>query len=168
VVLFARTSKALSRLNDMLRKGEIKKIYWAVVKNKPFKYNDHLIHYLRRNEEKNKSFAYDLPKPGTQRAELNYELIGTGDRYYFLEVELLTGRHHQIRAQLAAIGCPIKGDIKYGYPRTNDDGSIHLHAREMSFVHPVRKEMIRIVAEPPEDILWKAFRNPSSPSALPS
>jgi len=157
VVLFARTGKALARLNDMLKEGQISKIYWAIVKNKPPKDHDHLVHYLKRNQEKNKSFAYDIPKPGTQRAELIYQLIGTSDRYYFLEVELLTGRHHQIRAQLAAIGCPIRGDIKYGYPRTNEDGSIHLHARAMAFMHPVRKEMIRVVAEPPGDALWKAF-----------
>jgi 23S rRNA pseudouridine1911/1915/1917 synthase len=157
VVIFARTSKALSRMNEMLKKGEIRKIYWAVVRDKPPKENDHLVHYLKRNQEKNKSFAYEAEKPGTQRAELTYRLAGSSDNFYLLEVELLTGRHHQIRAQLSAIGCPIKGDIKYGYPRTNEDGSIHLHAREAAFVHPVQKELMRFVAAPPEDVLWKHF-----------
>lgn len=156
-VIFARTSKALSRMNEMLKKGEIRKTYWAVVKNKPPKDSDHLVHYLKRNQEKNKSFATETEKPGSQRAELKYRLAGKTDNYYLLEVELLTGRHHQIRAQLAAIGCPIKGDIKYGFPRTNKDGSIHLHARQVEFMHPVKQEMMSIVADPPstEDVIWK-------------
>ena len=156
-VLFARTGKALGRLNEMLREGSMKKVYWAIVKNRPPQESGHLIHYLKKNEEKNKAFVYDHEAGGSKRAELEYRLLGSGDQYHLLEILLLTGRHHQIRAQLAAIGCPIKGDVKYGFPRTNQDGSIHLHARSVEFLHPVSKEIIRIEAPPPADKLWEHF-----------
>ena len=154
IVIFARTGKALSRLNAMLQKKEIKKIYWAIVKNRPFKETDHLIHYIYRDQKKNKSFITTNEKKGGKLAELIYRLIKSSDNYYMLEIELLTGRHHQIRAQLAYIGCPVKGDIKYGFPRTNKDASIHLHAKSIEFFHPVSKEKIIIEAEPPDDSLW--------------
>jgi 23S rRNA pseudouridine1911/1915/1917 synthase len=156
-IIFARTSKALSRLNIMLRDGEIRKTYWAIVKNKPPKTEDHLIQYITRNEVKNKSSVYDHPVSGSQKAELIYHVIGKSDAYYLLSVQLLTGRHHQIRAQLAAMGCPIKGDLKYGYPRSNPGGFIHLHARSIAFVHPVKKEPVAVTAEPPADKLWDFF-----------
>lgn len=156
-LIFARTSKALSRLNIMLRDGLIHKTYWAVVKNKPPQTEDHLVQYLTRNPEKNKSFVHDHPVTSSQRAELMYKLIDRSDGYYLLEVNLLTGRHHQIRAQLAAMGCAVKGDLKYGYPRSNPGGFIHLHAREIEFLHPVKKEQLRIVAPPPQDNLWDFF-----------
>lgn len=157
-VVFARTSKALSRLNIMLRDGEIHKTYWAIVKNKPPKAEDHLISYLSRNEEKNKSTVHEKAVTGSQKAELIYKIIGQSDLYFLLSVQLLTGRHHQIRAQLAAIGCPIKGDLKYGYPRSNPGGFIHLHARSIAFIHPVKKEQIKVIADPPKDKLWDFFR----------
>ena len=156
-VVFAKTSKALSRLNEMLKSGEIHKTYWAIVKNQPPKPEDHLTQYLTRNEEKNKSFVHENPVAGSQKAELIYRVIGQSDIYHLLEVNLLTGRHHQIRAQLAALGCPVKGDLKYGYPRSNPGGSIHLHARMIEFTHPVKKELIRVTANPPEDKLWDYF-----------
>lgn len=157
-VVFARTSKALSRLNIMLRDGEMHKTYWAIVKNKPPKAEDHLIGYLTRNEEKNKSSVHEKAVAGSQKAELIYKVIGQSDIYFLLSVQLLTGRHHQIRAQLAALGCPIKGDLKYGYPRSNPGGFIHLHARSIAFIHPVKKEQIRVIADPPKDKLWDFFR----------
>ena len=148
-VIFAKTSKALSRLNEMLKKGEIRKTYWVVVKNRPAEHSGHLIHYLRRDEQKNKTFAYDKPVLNSQKAELTYELKAESDKYCLLEVNLLTGRHHQIRSQLSKIGCPVKGDLKYGSDRSNPDGSIHLHARSIAFIHPVKKESIFIMADPP-------------------
>lgn len=157
VVLFARTGKALARLNQMLHDREIHKIYWAVVKNKPPRDSERLTHYLRKDEAKNKSFALLREEKGYQKAELTYTMIGQSDNYYFLEIELHTGRHHQIRVQLAAIGCPIKGDLKYGFARSNPDASIHLHARSAEFIHPVKKEAIKIIAPPPDEVLWKAF-----------
>jgi len=157
VVIFAKTSKALERLNGMIRDGKISKTYWAVVGKLPPENEDHLIHFLKKNEEKNKSFAYDREVPGSRKAELTYQLIGQSQRYFLLEVKLLTGRHHQIRSQLSKIGCPIKGDLKYGFDRSNPDGSIHLHARQIEFVHPVSKEIIKVVADPPDDPLWSAF-----------
>jgi 23S rRNA pseudouridine1911/1915/1917 synthase len=157
-VVFARTSKALSRLNIMLRDGEMHKTYWAIVKNKPPESENHLTQYLTRNEEKNKSSVHDKPVTGSQKAELTYKVIGKSDVYYLLSVQLLTGRHHQIRAQLAALGCPIKGDLKYGYPRSNPGGFIHLHARSIEFIHPVKKELLEVIAEPPADKLWDFFR----------
>jgi 23S rRNA pseudouridine1911/1915/1917 synthase len=167
-VIFARTSKALTRLNIMLRDGEMNKTYWAIVKNKPPKTDDHLIQYLTRNEDKNKSFVYNKPAPDSQKAELTYTVIAKSDLYYLLSVRLLTGRHHQIRAQLSAMGCPIKGDLKYGYPRSNPGGFIHLHARSVSFIHPVKKELLEVIAEPPSDKLWDFFslQAPSEPRSL--
>lgn len=156
-VIFAKTSKALSRLNEMLKKGEIHKTYWAVVKNRPPEISGHLVHYLKRNEEKNKSFAYDKEIPASKKAELKYTLLCESDRYFLLEVNLLTGRHHQIRAQLSKIGCPIKGDLKYGSDRSNSDGSIHLHSRKIELMHPVKKEPLIVIASPPDERLWNCF-----------
>lgn len=158
IVLFARTSKALARINELFREKEIKKTYWAVVKNKPAKNSDTLIHYLLKNEAQNKSKAYSEEKPHTLKAILEYKIIASSDNYHLLEIDLQTGRHHQIRAQLSAIGCPIKGDLKYGFDRSNKDGSIHLHARKVTFVHPVKDEPVTIVAAPPtQDNLWNSF-----------
>jgi 23S rRNA pseudouridine1911/1915/1917 synthase len=163
IVLFAKTGKALARLNEMLREGTIHKTYWAVVKDKPSEDSGHLIHYLKRNEEKNKTYVYRDEKKGRLQAELIYRIIGSSDKYHLLEVNLLTGRHHQIRAQLAYIGCPVKGDLKYGYPRSNDDGSIHLHSYKVEFVHPIRKESVTISADPPSsDALWDFFSRQSA------
>lgn len=177
-VLFTKTSKALGRINRMLHDGDVRKIYWAVVKEKPPKKEDHLVHWLVRDKKKNKSFvaagntdnmASQILQPGdkptkkqhsdsnSKKAELQYKIIDTSDQYYMLQIELLTGRHHQIRAQLSAIGCPIKGDLKYGYPRSNKDASIHLHARSIEFTHPVEKVKITIKAPPPDDVLWMYF-----------
>jgi 23S rRNA pseudouridine1911/1915/1917 synthase len=209
-VIFAKTGKALSRMNELLKSRDIRKIYWVVVgkrssvvsrqssvgsqqsaveryaeggERNPDERSDigigslqsvkesqrlavsgqqsaegiHLVHYLRRNEQKNVSYAYPDERRGTQKAELIYRIIADSERYHLLEVELLTGRHHQIRAQLAAIGFPVKGDLKYGYPRSNPDGSIHLHSRRVEFIHPVRKEMINIIADPPKERLWDYF-----------
>ena len=159
VVVFAKTSKALSRLNEMFRNGEVDKTYWAVVKNRPPKDEDTLIHYLIKNEKTNKSTAYDSEKPNTKKAILHYKLRAASQKYFLLEVDLETGRHHQIRCQLAKIGCPIKGDLKYGAERSNPDGSISLHARTISFVHPVSKQQIHVVAPVPNDTLWKALES---------
>ena len=141
----------------MLQEGKISKTYWAVIQNQPESLKGHLIHFLRRNEQKNKSFAYDKPVENSKKAELIYEVKCKSDNYYLLEVRLLTGRHHQIRAQLAKIGCPIKGDLKYGFDRPNPDRSIHLHARKVDLVHPVKKEKLSVLATPPDDILWNYF-----------
>lgn len=157
VVVFARTSKALSRLNDMFREGKVDKTYWAVVKNRPPREEDTLIHYLIKNEQNNKSTAYDSEKPHTKKAVLHYRLVGASENYFLLEIALETGRHHQIRCQLAKIGCPIKGDLKYGAERSNPDGSISLHARTIAFIHPVSKEQIRVTAPVPDEKLWAAF-----------
>ena len=157
LVIFARTSKALTRLNEMFRSGEVKKTYWAVVKNAPKEPENELVYYLVRNEKQNKSFAYDKEVPNSKKAILDYRLIGHSENYYLLEVDLKTGRHHQIRCQLAKMGCPIKGDLKYGAPRSNPDGSICLHARKVRFIHPVSKELIELVAPLPEGNLWKGF-----------
>lgn len=158
LVVFAKTGKALSRLNEMFRLSQVKKTYWAVVKNRPPQEEGVLIHYLVRNEKQNKSYAYDQEKPGSKKAELHYRLIAHSDNYYLLEVDLKTGRHHQIRCQLAKMGCPIKGDLKYGSPRSNPDGSICLHARRVRFIHPVSKEEIDITAPLPAGNLWDAFK----------
>jgi len=157
LVIFAKTSKALTRLNEMFRAGEVKKTYWAVVKNAPKESEGELGHFLVRNEKQNKSYAYDKEVPNSKKAVLDYRLIGRSDNYYLLEVDLKTGRHHQIRCQLAKMGCPIKGDLKYGSPRSNPDGSICLHARRVRFVHPVSKELIELKAPLPEGNLWKGF-----------
>lgn len=158
LVIFARTSKGLVRINEMLKQHQLKKKYWAVVQEKPPEPEGRLEHFLRKNEKQNKSYAVSDETGGAKKAVMNYRLIGSGERYWLLEVDLLTGRHHQIRAQLAAIGCPIKGDLKYGFPRSNENGSIHLHARSLEFVHPVSKQEIRVVAPLPEgDKLWEHF-----------
>lgn len=157
LVVFAKTSKALSRLNVMFRDGEVEKTYWAVVKDVPPKEEDELVHYLVRNEKQNKSYAYTREKPGSKRAVLHYRLIARSQRYSLLEVNLKTGRHHQIRCQLAKIGCPVRGDLKYGFPRSNPDGSITLIARRIRFVHPVSKEVVEVEAPLPADNLWQAF-----------
>jgi 23S rRNA pseudouridine1911/1915/1917 synthase len=158
VVLFAKTDKALTRLNDLFRTGEIKKTYWAIVKNLPPKDEDELVHWLKRNEKQNKTYAYVKEKANAQQAILHYKLIARAERYALLEIDLKTGRHHQIRAQLSQIGCPIKGDLKYGFDRSNPDGGISLHARSLSLIHPVSKEPVTIVAHPPkEDNLWTSL-----------
>lgn len=157
VVIFAKTSKALERINNMLQKHEIKKTYWAIVKNTPKQAEGTLVNYLVRNEKQNKSYAYTTEKPNSKRAELNYKVIGKSDNYTLLEVNLITGRHHQIRCQLAAMGCPIKGDLKYSFARSNPDGSISLHARSVEFTHPVSKERVYVEAPTPNDTLWKAL-----------
>lgn len=157
LVIFAKTSKALTRLNEMFRTGGVKKTYWAIVKNPPKEPEGELTHFLVRNEKQNKSYAYDKEVPNSKKAVLDYRLIGRSENYYLLEVDLKTGRHHQIRCQLAKMGCPIKGDLKYGSPRSNPDGSICLHARRVRFVHPVSKEQIVLEAPLPEGNLWKGF-----------
>ncbi len=157
IVLFAKTSKALPRLNEMFRNSEVKKTYWAIVKNCPKEPEGELVHYLVRNEKQNKSYAYDKEVKDSKKAILDYKLIGHSQNYYLLEVNLKTGRHHQIRCQLAKMGCPIKGDLKYGFPRSNPDGSICLHSRKVSFIHPVSKELIELEASVPEGNLWNGF-----------
>lgn len=157
LVLFARTSKALSRLNEMFKTKEIKKTYWAIVKNQPPASAGELVHWLVRNEKQNKSYAYDREVKDSKKAILDYKVIGRSERYYLLEINLQTGRHHQIRCQLAKMGCPIKGDLKYGAQRSNPDGSICLHARRIEFVHPVSKEKMSFEAPVPDSALWKSF-----------
>lgn len=157
VVLFAKTSKALARLNTMFRDGKVKKTYWAIVKNRPPKDEDEVVNWLVRNENQNKSFAFDNERPGAKKAILHYRLVAASERYFLLEIDLKTGRHHQIRCQLAHLGCPIRGDLKYGYPRSNRDGGISLHARSASFVHPVSQLPVQIVAPVPDDPLWRAL-----------
>jgi len=157
IVVLAKTSKALERMNELFREGEVKKTYWAIVKKLPPQTEAELIHYLVRNEKQNKSYAHDCEKQGSSKAILSYRLIAHSDRYHLLEVDLKTGRHHQIRCQLAKIGCPVKGDLKYGFDRSNPDGGISLHAREISFIHPVSKEPIAITAPVPDEKLWKEF-----------
>jgi 23S rRNA pseudouridine1911/1915/1917 synthase len=158
LVLFARTSKALSRLNDMFKTKDIKKTYWAIVKNQPPAPAGELVHWLVRNEKQNKSYAYDREVKDSKKAILDYKVIGRSEHYYLLEINLQTGRHHQIRCQLAKMGCPIKGDLKYGAQRSNPDGSICLHARKIEFIHPVSKEMMSFEAPVPESVLWKSFQ----------
>ncbi|MBO5824527.1 MAG: RNA pseudouridine synthase [Prevotella sp.] len=155
LVVFARTSKALSRLNEMFRNGEVHKTYWAITKNMPAIEEGRLEHWLVRNERQNKSYAYAKEKPGAKKAVLEYKMIGRTDNYSLLEVRLLTGRHHQIRCQLAAMGCPIKGDLKYGAQRSNPDGSISLLSHRVEFVHPVSKERIDVTSPVPSDNLWQ-------------
>lgn len=157
LVLFAKTSKALARLNEMFRTGDIKKTYWAIVKNSPPTEEGTLEHWLVRNEKQNKSYAYTEEKPNSKKAILHYKLLARSDNYYLLEVDLKTGRHHQIRCQLAKMGCPIRGDLKYGSERSNKDGGISLHARKAQFIHPVSKEPVKIVASVPDDSLWKGI-----------
>lgn len=157
IVLFARTSKALTRLNRMFKSGEIDKTYLAVVKSKPEPEQDRLTHWLKKNPKYNRSKAYDSEIEGSKESILNYKLKSKIDRYYCLEIELETGRHHQIRCQLSHMGWPIKGDLKYGYPRSNPDAGIHLHAWRITFIHPVKKEKISIEADTPDEVVWNAF-----------
>ncbi len=157
VVVFAKTSKALTRLNKMFSGGEVHKTYWAITKNAPKEVEGTLEHWLVRNEKQNKSYAYAKEKPRSKHAVLKYRLLGKTDNYHLIEVELLTGRHHQIRCQLAAMGCPIKGDLKYGAKRSNPDGSISLMSRKVEFVHPVSKETISVEAPVPNDNIWKTI-----------
>ncbi|WP_046744852.1 RluA family pseudouridine synthase [Kordia zhangzhouensis] len=156
IVVFARTSKALPRLNSLFAEKKAKKTYWAIVKNEPQKKQDTLIHWLRKNPKNNKSSAFQTEVKDSKKAILEYTVKKKLDRYVWLEVLLHTGRHHQIRAQLASIGCPIKGDLKYGFDRSNKDGSIHLHARKLVFTHPVKKEPLEIIAPLPNDSIWNA------------
>lgn len=156
IVVFARTSKALTRLNKMFAERKTEKIYWAIVKNPPPQAEGTLIHFLKRNSKQNKSYAYPKEVPESKKAILHYKILRKLDNYSLLEIDLETGRHHQIRAQLSFIGCSIKGDLKYGFDRSNPDGSIHLHSKKLSFVHPVQKTEITIIAPTPEDPLWNA------------
>ena len=154
IVVFAKTSKALTRLNETFKNRETQKTYWAVVKNQPPKETDTLIHFLKRNPKNNTSKAHTKEVPESKKASLTYKIIKKLDNYFVLEIDLHTGRHHQIRAQLQAIGCPIKGDLKYGFDRSNPDGGIHLHARKLVLTHPVTKEVHYFVASVPKDVIW--------------
>lgn len=156
IVVFSKTSKALPRLNKLFKEKEAKKTYWAIVKNPPPKTEDTLVHYLKRNPKQNKSVAYIKEIPESKKAGLHYRILKKLDNYYLLEIDLHSGRHHQIRSQLTAVGSPIKGDLKYGFDRSNKDASISLHARKLSFIHPVKKELIEITAPPPKDPVWDA------------
>lgn len=155
IVVFAKTSKALTRLNTLFKEREIQKTYWAIVKNSPPKQQDTLTHFLKRNPKQNKSFAYEKEISESKKAVLDYKIIQKLNNYLLLQIDLHTGRHHQIRSQLSVIGCPIKGDLKYGFDRSNPDGSIHLHARKLSFVHPIKKEVLDLTAPAPDDVIWK-------------
>lgn len=158
VLIFARTSKSLARMNEMFKsKANLKKVYWAIIQKSPEKDKARLINYLRKDAKKNKSFVCDKNANGAKEAILDYKTIAKSDKYYLLEINLITGRHHQIRAQLSHIGCPIKGDLKYGFSRSNPDAGISLHARQIEFIHPVKKEPIRIEAPVPKDSLWNYF-----------
>ena len=156
IVIFARTSKALERLNKMLREKTIKKTYWTLVKNAPKVTTDTLTNFLKKDTKKNKSFVYKKEIEGSKKAILHYNIIKKLENYFLIEIDLETGRHHQIRTQLAHIGSAIKGDLKYGFPRSNKDGSISLHARKIKFIHPVSKEEIVITARTPKDVIWDA------------
>jgi 23S rRNA pseudouridine1911/1915/1917 synthase len=157
VMLFARTSKALSRLNEMFKTKQVKKRYLAIVKERPPEDEATITHYLKKNEVQNKSYVYDTEVKGSKEASLTYRLKGRSEKYYLLEVDLHSGRHHQIRAQLAKIGCPVKGDLKYGFARSNEDGGISLFARQLDFIHPVKKEPVSIIAHFPEGDIWPLF-----------
>jgi len=154
IVVFSKTSKALPRLNKLFADKDAKKTYWALVKNEPTKHEATLIHWLKKNPKNNKSTAHAKEVPDSKKAILHYKVIKKLDHYFLLEIQLETGRHHQIRSQLASIGCPIKGDLKYGSDRSNSDASIHLHARHLQFVHPVKKKPIDVTAPLPDDALW--------------
>ncbi|MGB2128426.1 MAG: RluA family pseudouridine synthase [Flavicella sp.] len=156
IVIFAKTSKALERLNKMLRNKEIDKTYWAVVKNKPTKRKETLINYLRKNPKNNKATVFNKETKDSKKAVLHYKILSSLTNYHLLEIDLETGRHHQIRAQLSHIKCPIKGDLKYGFPRSNKDAGIHLHAKKIQFIHPVSKELLKIEAPTPKDPIWDA------------
>jgi 23S rRNA pseudouridine1911/1915/1917 synthase len=157
IVVFARTSKALTRMNELFSNRETQKTYWAIVKNKPQNPEDKLVHFLKRNEKNNTSKAHTKEVPDSKMASLDYKIFKELNNYFALEIRLHTGRHHQIRAQLSAIGSPIKGDLKYGFDRSNTDGGIHLHARKLVFVHPVSKEILEIIAPVPNDVIWNAI-----------
>lgn len=157
VILYARTTKALNRLANMFKYREVQKTYWAVVHNMPPQMEGKVLNYLWKNAKLNKSFAFDAPGKDRKESELDYKVIGKGNHYTFLEIYPRTGRHHQIRATLSSIGCPIKGDVKYGARRTNENASIHLHARKIEFIHPVKKTPITIIAPTPDDALWNEF-----------
>lgn len=157
LVVFARTSKGLSRMNDLFRRGEVHKTYWAIVKNRPPKDEDTLTHYLVSVEKNNKTYVVKPGTEGAQKAVLNYRIIGQSNNYFLLEIDLITGRKHQIRAQLSHLGCPIKGDLKYGAPRSNPDGGISLQSHRIKFIHPVSKEEIDVTAPLPHDALWQAL-----------
>lgn len=157
VLIFSKTGKALPRMNQLFKSHQVKKVYWAIVENKPEQPEGTLIDYLRKNKKQNKSYPVKADTKGAKKAVLNYRLVATSDRYFLLEIELETGRHHQIRAQLGNIGCIIKGDLKYGAKTSNKDGSISLHGRMISFIHPVKKEKITVTADVPKDNLWHWF-----------
>lgn len=157
IVVFARTSKALTRLNELFKNRETQKTYWAIVKNKPEQPQAKLIHFIKRNEKNNTSKAHSKEVPDSKVASLDYTIFKELNNYFALEINLHTGRHHQIRAQLAAINCPIKGDLKYGFDRSNPDGGIHLHARKLVFTHPVSKDNVTIVASVPNEVIWQAL-----------
>jgi 23S rRNA pseudouridine1911/1915/1917 synthase len=157
IVVFARTSKALTRMNELFSSRETQKTYWAIVKNKPEKSEDKLVHFIKRNEKNNTSKAHIKEVPESKLASLDYKIFKELNNYFALEINLHTGRHHQIRAQLSAIGSPIKGDLKYGFDRSNPDGGIHLHARKLVFTHPVTKEDIILIAPTPSDSIWDAL-----------
>jgi 23S rRNA pseudouridine1911/1915/1917 synthase len=157
IMLFARTSKALSRLNEMFKTKQVKKIYLAIVKERPPEDEATITHFLKKNETQNKTYVYDFEVKGSKEASLTYRIIGRSEKYYLLEIELHSGRHHQIRAQLAKIGCPVKGDLKYGSARSNEDGGISLFARRLEFLHPVKKEPVSIIAHFPEGDIWSVF-----------
>ncbi len=163
LVVFARTSKALARMNALISEREVKKTYWAIVKGCPAKPEGHLINYLWKNESQNKSYIVTEDKKGALRAELKYKVLAKSKDYSLLEVNLLTGRHHQIRVQLSAIGCTIRGDLKYGYSRSNPDGSINLHARQIEFIHPVKQTPFSIKAIPPNERMWNIFKEIMGP-----
>lgn len=156
-VVFSKTSKALPRLNKLFQDKEAKKTYWAVVKNAPPQESGTLIHYMKRNSKQNKSYAHKNEVPDSKKAILDYRILQKLDNYFLLEIDLHTGRHHQIRSQLSSIGSPIKGDLKYGFDRSNKDASIHLHSRELKFTHPVSKDEVHIIASPPQDPIWDAI-----------
>ncbi len=157
VTLFAKTSKSLARLNNLFKEGKIKKTYWAITKNSPPGESGFATHYLKRNTKQNKSYAYNKPVAGSKEAKLSYRLIYRFENYFLLEIDLITGRHHQIRCQLAKMNSPVKGDLKYGFPRSNPGGGISLHSRQMVFEHPVKKNTVIITAPPPDENLWKVF-----------
>lgn len=158
VMLFARTSKALERLNEMFRENKITKTYLAIVKERPPSDEETITHFLKKNEKQNKTYVYDTRVKESKEASMTYRIKGRSEKYYMLEIELHSGRHHQIRAQLAKIGCPIKGDLKYGFPRSNENGGISLFARKLEFMHPVKKEPVTITAHFPEGDIWSVFQ----------
>ena len=167
VVVFAKTSKALSRMNALFASGDVHKTYWAVTRGKPDQPEAELKHYIKSVERNNKSYTYPTPVEGSKEARLVYRLIGSSERYNLLEVRLFTGRKHQIRVQLSSVGCPVKGDLKYGDMRSNQDGSISLHARNIRFEHPVSHQLIDVTAPVPDDVLWHALEESASGAPTP-